>query len=74
MRSHARTLMVMTTGVPPGFIDPRPALEKEFMTARARLHETHGPSTSLLGALRLFIAERRLHYEMVTKPLRSARW
>src|SRR6266545_3606601 len=72
--SDCRKLPSVTRGSRSSFIDPRPALEKEFEAARVQLRQAHGPSRSLLGAFRLFVAERRLHYAMVTKPLRSAHW
>jgi hypothetical protein len=34
------------------------------------MRQSHGLSRGLLGTFRLFMAERRLHYKMVTKPLR----
>src|SRR6266542_1966869 len=64
----ARRLSSVTRVSRSNFIDPRTALEKEFEAARGQLRQARGPSRSLLGALRLFMAERRLHYEMVTKP------
>lgn len=73
-RSGSRRLSSVTRESRTSFIDPRPALEKDFEAARARLRQARGPSKTLLGAFRLFMAERRLHYEIVTKPLRSAHW
>jgi hypothetical protein len=73
-RSGSRRLSSVTRDSRSSFIDPRAALEKEFEAARGQMRQSQGPSRSLLGAFRLFMAERRLHYEMVTKPLRSAHW
>jgi hypothetical protein len=73
-RSGSRRLSSVMKDNRSSFNDPRAALEKEFEAARGQLRQAQGPSRSLLGAVRLFMAERKLHHEMVTKPLRSAHW
>jgi hypothetical protein len=38
------------------------------------MRQEHGPPRGIFDEFRMFVAERRLHYEMVTKPSQSAHW
>jgi len=57
-----------------GIVDPRPALEAEYRAEVERRRVTFEVEHGLVARWRWWRARRRIYDEMVTQPLRSARW
>jgi hypothetical protein len=56
------------------FVDPRPGLEAAYEAEIERLRPTFEGQHGLTARWRWWRTRRRLYHEIVTRPLRSARW
>ncbi len=58
----------------PGFVDPLPALKKEYEAAVERLRRETGDPRTLRQKWRSWRTRRRLWKDMVAKPRRTGNW
>lgn len=64
----------VSRGEGPAFIDPLPALQKEYEAAVERLRRETGDPRTLRQKWRSWSTRRRLWKDMVVKPRRAGNW
>jgi hypothetical protein len=64
----------MSSGGSKPFIDPRPALRREYEVALDQLRREMGTPSNLRERWRFWRARRNLWNELVERPSRSANW